>query len=167
MPGFGSGTGKPSELSFFSNALQAYNHIIKNHQLNEENVFIMSRSLGASVATYVASKRNSKGLILITPCDSMEDIDSNHYTWFPVNLLLKHKFKTDEYIDNISSPILVIATDKDGVIPTINLNHLYEPRKDKINLLKINHANHNNINATEKYFSYINGFILSITPLNN
>ena len=136
LPGYGNSTGNPSERSFFSNALQAYDHIIKTHQLDAENIFIMGRSLGASVATYVASKRKSKGLILIAPFDSIEHIASNHYKWFPVKLLLKHKFKTDEYIDNVTSPILAITADNDAVIPAINFNQLYEPRKNKINLLK-------------------------------
>jgi len=167
MPGFGNSTGTPSEHSFFSNALQAYDYIIKTYQLDADNFFIMGRSLGSTVATYVASKRKSKGLILITPFDSIENIARDHYKWYPINIILKHKFKTELYIDSVSSPILAIATDSDGVIPASNLNRLYAPRKEKINLLKINHANHNNINSSEKYFSYINGFILSLSPTKN
>jgi uncharacterized protein len=167
MPGFGSSTGTPSEQSFFSNALQTYDHIIKQNSLNPENVFIMGRSLGSSIATYVASKREAKGLILVTPFDSVENIARNQYKFFPVKLLLKHKFKTEQYIDNVNTPIMFIATDNDGVIPTINLTNLYKPRSQKINLLKINDADHGSISHKEEYFSYINGFILSNSAIEN
>jgi len=167
MPGFGSSTGTPSEQSFFSNALQTYDHIIEQYNLDPEDVFIMGRSLGSSVATYVASKRKSKGLILITPFDSVENIAVNNYSLFPVKLLLKHKFKTEQYIDQVNAPIMFIATDNDGVIPATNLANLYEPRAEKINLLKINDADHGSISHKEKYFSYINGFILSNSTIEN
>ena len=167
MPGFGSSTGTPSEQSFFSNALQTYDHIIKDNGLDPDNVFIMGRSLGSSVATYVASKRKSKGLILITPFDSVENIARNQYKIFPVGLLLKHKFSTEAYIDDVDIPIMFIATDFDEVIPATNLNNLYNTRADKISLLKINDADHSSISHREKYFSYINGFILSNMPIEN
>lgn len=161
MPGFGGSTGKPSEQSFFGSALQAFDHIIQKNNLNPDNIFIMGRSLGSSVATYVASQRKSKGLILITPFDSVEKIAQNQYKLFPVKLLLKHKFKTEVFIDKVKSPILIIATDNDGVIPAANLANLYQPRIEKIKLLKINESDHVSISHSEKYFSYINEFIVS------
>ncbi len=160
-PGYGKSTGQPSERSLFDNALQAYDQIIKTHNLNAKDIIIMGRSLGSSVATYVASKRTSKGLILITPFDSIENIAIKQFHLFPVSLLLKHKFKTIDYIDRVNCPILIIATDNDEIIPSTNLSNLYKTREKKIKLLKINNAGHNDISDKKEYFSYINKFILS------
>jgi hypothetical protein len=159
MPGFGNSTGQLSEHSFFSNGLQIYDYIVKKYHLDTQNIFIMGRSLGSTVATYVASQRNTAGLILITPFDSIENIARKQYSLLPIKLLLKHKFSTEKYIDAVSAPIMVIATDNDGIIPAINLANLYAPRKQKINLLKINDANHINISKKKNYFTYINNFI--------
>lgn len=161
MPGYGSSTGKPTEKSFLDSSLKIYDHIIEKHQLDPEDVFIMGRSIGSSVASYLASQRKLKGLILITPFDSIEQVARNMYKIFPVTLFLKHKFNTDKYIDKTNAPILIIAAEKDGVIPEINLTNLYTPRKDKINMITIPGATHNDISQGNDYFSYINGFILS------
>jgi uncharacterized protein len=166
-PGYGKSTGTPSEDNFYNNALQAYDEILNKHQLNEENVIIMGRSIGSSVATYVSSKRGSSGLILITPFDSIENIAANQFSLFPVSLLLKHKFKTIDFIDNVKSPILIIASDNDEIIPNANLLKLYNSREEKIQLLKINDAGHNDISNKNEYFPYINEFILSKTILKN
>lgn len=161
MPGFGNSTGHPSEINFYKNSLQIYDHIKSNRDIDSENIFIMGRSLGASVASYIASKRNPKGLILITPFDSIENVARHYYKLFPVRFFLKHKFDVEKHINFINSPILVIASDNDGVIPINNLKNLYNPHKEKIKLIKINHASHNNIHTTEQYFSSINEFLLS------
>lgn len=163
LPGYGHSTGTPSEQSFFDNALQAFDQIIKIHDLNINDVHIMGRSLGSSVASYVASQRKIKSLILITPFDSVENMAKDQYPFFPVKYLLKHKFNTEKLLDVISAPILILATDTDGLIPAKSLNNLYLPRKNKINLIKINNTNHNSINTQASYFSSLNGFILSNT----
>ena len=167
MPGYGNSTGTPSEKSFYFHALHIYDHMIKQNNLLPENVFIMGRSLGSSVATYVASKRNPGGLILVSPFDSVESIASHQFKLFPVKSLLKHKFKTEQYIDDVKAPILFITSENDGVIPDINFMNLYLPRKHKVVLLKIEDTDHQTISHKEKYFSSINAFIQSNSTIEN
>ena len=167
LPGFGASSGTPSEKNFYSNALQVYDQIVESSNLNPDNVFIMGRSLGSAVATYVASKRKVRGLIIITPFDSIENVASHYYNLFPVKRLLKHKFQTEAYIDEVNAPIVALTADHDGVIPAENLANLYTPRKQKINLLQIQGSDHNTISHSEQYFSFINGFILANTVNEN
>ena len=167
LPGYGKSTGKPSEKNFFASALQAYDEIVKINQLKPENIIIMGRSLGSSVATYIASQRKSHGLILITPFDSLENIAAKIYRIFPVKLLLKHKFKTIDYIDDVSSPILIISAQNDEIVPVENLNNLLKAREDGVNYFQIPHANHNDIAVSPEYFTHINRFILTLAVFND
>ncbi|MCW9014895.1 MAG: alpha/beta hydrolase [Gammaproteobacteria bacterium] len=165
LPGYGNSTGTPSEKSFYDNALQAYDTIVQKHQLDPDDIIIMGRSLGASVAAYVAAQRKVKSLILVTPFDSVANIAAQQFSWFPVRRLLRHKFNTMEYVSQINAPILIVAAEHDEIIPKTNGNNLYQARPENISLLEVKNTGHNNISQNPQYFQYINGFILANTAL--
>ncbi len=67
--GYINSQGKPSETNLFDDALKIYDKYTKN-----KDIIVVGRSLGTGVATYLASKREVKGLILITPYASILSI---------------------------------------------------------------------------------------------
>lgn len=121
--GFVRSQGKPSEKTIFSDALKIYDKFAKN-----KKVIVMGRSLGTGVATYLASKRPIKGLILITPYDSIASIGQKMYPYLPVKFLLKHKFESIKYILDIKAPVGLIEVQNDATIPKFHFDKL----RDKI-----------------------------------
>jgi len=109
--GFASSTGKPSEKAMFGDALKIYDKYKK-----EKEVMVIGRSLGTGVATYVASKRDVKGLILITPFDSIVSMAKEKYPYFPIDLLLKHKFESAKYMLDVQASVGLIEVEFDDVI---------------------------------------------------
>ena len=165
LPGYGNSTGKPSQKSFYENALQAYDVIVDKHGLDPDNIIIMGRSLGSAVAAHVAANRKAKGLILVTPFDSLENIAAQQFSWFPVRSLLRNKFDSIELIKRVETPILLIGAGSDEIISRSSLDNLYRAQPETCQLLMVPGAGHNDISRKDGYFEYINGFILANTLL--
>lgn len=124
--GYGNSTGKPSEEALFHDALHIYDTYAKGRK-----VYLVGRSLGTGVATYLASQRVVDGLVLLTPYDSIVSIAKMKYPFFPIDLLLKNRFESVNYLPNVKSKIAVFEVENDQTIAHYHLEKLMEqmPRK--------------------------------------
>lgn len=121
-PGYAKSQGKPCERCIEKYALEIFDKYKPD--------YLIGRSLGTTVASFVASKRNVKGIVLITPFDSIENIAKSKYPIFPVSLLLKYKFNEAEFISKTNVPVAVIALKHDDVIPQNALKNLLKHVKN-------------------------------------
>lgn len=119
--GYGSSGGVSSQDAIFADALKIYDHFAK-----DKDVVAIGRSLGSGVATYLASQREVKGLILITPYDSIYAMAKDKYPYLPIRLLLKHQFDSTAYIGNTSAQIGVIEVENDLVVPNKYTHNLIQ-----------------------------------------
>jgi hypothetical protein len=124
--GYMQSTGRPSEKNLFSDALKLLDTYGKN-----KKVIVIGRSLGSGVATYLASKREVQGLILITPYDSIVSIAKKKYPIFPINTLLKYKFQSVKYMPQVKTPVGLIEVKDDETVPVSHFNAL---KKTVLNL---------------------------------
>jgi len=108
-PGYARSQGKPCERCILKYACEIFDKY--------KPEIIIGRSLGSAVATYVASKREIKKLILITPFDSIEEIAKIKYPFLPLKLILKHKFKEIDWIKKVKAPVYVILAENENLIP--------------------------------------------------
>jgi pimeloyl-ACP methyl ester carboxylesterase len=69
--GYGASSGKPSLTALMADGLTVYDHVIA--RVGGE-VVVVGFSLGAAVATRVASKREVRGLALLAPVSSVDDL---------------------------------------------------------------------------------------------
>ncbi len=157
--GYGSSEGQPSEKILYENALKLYDNSLNKYNLKPENIIIVGRSLGSSVATYLAANRKAAGLILITPFDSIKKLSQNRFKIFPINLILKHTFSTIEYIEQVKEKILLLSALNDETIPIENLQNLKNVIASKATIIGYNDVSHNTIQAHNNYYSDINEFI--------
>lgn len=107
--GYGKSTGKPSEEALFHDALVIYDTLVASGFIDPKYTIIIGRSLGTGVASYLASKRPSSGLVLITPFDSLESVAQEKYAIFPIPILLKHRFLSTSYLKNFHGRSLIIS----------------------------------------------------------
>lgn len=159
--GYGSSDGKPSEQGLFLDALAIYDDIRKRWQ--PKQIFLLGRSLGSGIATYVASRKAVQGIILTAPYDSLTHMARRSFPWLPTSLLLKHKFNSLEYVQQIKRPTLIIYGGKDTIIPnkrTLNLiQHIPGPKEVHC----ITQADHNNISLFPEYWLHIINFLDNIS----
>ena len=124
--GYVESTGIPSEEALLSDALKIYDTYAKGRK-----VVVIGRSLGSGVATYLASKRVVDGLVLLTPYDSILSIAKLKYPFFPIDLLLKNKFETVNYLPLVKAKIAVVEVENDATIPRYHFEKLLEAMPTK------------------------------------
>ncbi len=123
--GFSGNKGKPTEKGLYDDA-EASVKWLKDKGIKEENIIIYGESLGTGIATEIAQNKNFAGVILETPFTSMVDVGKSKYPYFPVNFLLKDKYKSDKKIKNIKSPILIMHGEVDSIVPFWMGKKMYE-----------------------------------------
>jgi uncharacterized protein len=155
---FGLSQGVISEKNMFSDALEVYDKLIANPEIDENNVIVIGRSIGTGVATYLSSQRKTNGTVLITPYENMIDVAFEKYPFVPISLLIKHRFESDTYAPNISSPMLALISANDQIIPKHHAYKLKEAWKGKTDALEVN-EDHNSIMSSEEVWKKIEVFV--------
>ena len=146
--GYGGSTGKPSERALVADALSLFDEVRTEH----DDVVVVGASLGSGVAIQLASQRPVSRLVLVTPYDSILNIASRQFPYFPVRWLLLDKFESWRYAAAVTAPTLVIAAEDDEVIPRASTQALVAHFQAGVATLKVvAGAGHNTISASPEY----------------
>ncbi len=160
--GFGKSEGKPTESHLSEDALFILDHLMRENRIDESNIVLMGRSLGSGVATYVASKRKVRGLILVTPFDSLLSVARKHYPIFPVGILLKTRFESVDLAPDIIVPALFLMGNRDNIVPNESSENLFRQWGGPKTLVTVDGADHNTIEQFQQYWEAINRFLKSL-----
>jgi len=150
--GYGKSKGERKEDLMYQDALLLYEKI--NEKFDENEITVYGRSLGSTFATYVASERQPKQLLLETPFYSLESVVRLQYPFVPVSLLLQYRFPTNELITAVKRPITIFHGTADRIVPYENGKQLLE-EVDNINFVSIHGGGHNNLDDFSKYWKYL------------
>lgn len=112
--GYGRGKGRPSEAAILGDALRFYDELIKRPDVDKSRVVIHGRSLGGGPATYLASQRPAKALVLQSVFTSTSDMAN---TFGAPGFVARHAFRNDRIIPTLDLPILIAHGTSDDVIP--------------------------------------------------
>jgi pimeloyl-ACP methyl ester carboxylesterase len=109
------------------------------------------------VATRLASETSPAKLILITPFSSVEDVASEIYWGFPVSLLLKDKYLSWQYAQEVQALTAIIVATDDKVIPMHSSMKLLDSFKPGLaQIYKLDKAGHNTISSHPGYHKLLN-----------
>lgn len=114
--GYGRSTGTPDETGSYTAAEAAYQWL-RNRGYHDSDIVIFGKSLGASVAAHVAQNQPLRALVLESPFSSMADVAAANYAWIPVRLLLKYDYETTDYVKQARTPVTVIHSPHDEIVP--------------------------------------------------
>jgi pimeloyl-ACP methyl ester carboxylesterase len=146
--GYGGSGGSPSEKGFYRDALNIYDLIKGRH----DKIYVIGRSIGAAVATFLAAHREVDRLVLITPFDSALNMAKEIYPYIPVTLLLKDRLDAARYAGEVSAPVHVIVAAEDGIVPRARTDALINAfAPDQLEVDIIERATHNDIDGFEDY----------------
>lgn len=115
-PGYAGNPGKPTESTIYESALAHFDWMVTNG-VNPERIIVYGHSLGAASAVHVAAEREAATLILSAPFLSASEMARKQMPYFPTNLMLKDKFRSDLKMPNVEEELLVLHGDQDRVIP--------------------------------------------------
>jgi len=152
--GFGANAGNPTEATLFADALVVDDWVRARHA----QVSVMGRSLGSGVATWVASRRPTDRLVLVTPFDSILNIARERFPIFPVAPFLKDRYESWRYAGSVKAKVLVVLASDDHVVPRARSAALmaYFPVKPAV--VVVPHSGHNNIHNSAVYTQAIADF---------
>jgi len=78
-------------------------------------IVIWGRSLGSGPATYTASRRGARALLLESPFTSAVAYAARHYRYLPVELLVRDQYPVSEWIRAVTEPLYVAHGADDDV----------------------------------------------------
>lgn len=144
--GYGGSAGAPAESALLADALALFDRVHAAHP----HVAIIGRSLGSSLATFVASQRQggAMALVLLTPFDSIVEVAAHHFPYLPVRWLLKDKYESWRWAPRVTAKTLIVEAGRDEVIPRESMERLTQHFAPKqATLVAIPGADHNSLDS--------------------
>ena len=124
--GYGGNPGRPSEDGLAADARAAQAWLAAQPDVDPDRIAYFGESLGAAVAVGLAVQRPPAALVLRSPFTSLADVGAVHYPWLPVRRLLLDRYPSIERIASVHAPVLVIAGDRDDIVPAALSKRLYD-----------------------------------------
>lgn len=144
---YGASEGEPSERALISDARALFDHVARDHTA----VAVVGRSLGSGVATQLAASRPVERLVLVTPFDSLVRVAAGYFSWLPVNALMRDRYESWRYVNDIHCPVLVIRAEQDQVIPAERTLTLLKAFKQTPVVQVVADAGHNTVQDHADY----------------
>ncbi|MFT4076480.1 MAG: alpha/beta fold hydrolase [Asticcacaulis sp.] len=151
--GYSGSTGKPTEKGLLIDGLAAYDWL-KAQGFRDSDIVIHGHSLGTGVATYVATQRPARALILEAPFTAASDVAAERYPYIPVSLLMKDKFLSRERIREVHMPVLIAHGDRDSIIPFAESERLYQLTNAPKVFIRMRGSEHNTLTRDGVYSYY-------------
>lgn len=141
--GYGDSDGSPHERGLALDARAARNYLLTRPDVDASRLVYFGESLGAAVAVELATEDPPSALVLRSPFTSMVDVGRVHYPILPVDLLLRDRFASIERIAAVRPPLLIIAGDRDSIVPLDQSRRLYDAATSAKQFVVIEGADHN------------------------
>jgi fermentation-respiration switch protein FrsA (DUF1100 family) len=139
--GYGGNPGRPSEQGMAADARAAEAWLAA--QPGVDRIVYFGESLGAAVAIGLAQQRPPAALVLRSPFTSLADVAAVHYPWLPARRLLLDRYPSIEGIASVHVPVLVIAGDRDDIVPESLSRRLYDAAGEPKRYVVVPGAGHN------------------------
>jgi fermentation-respiration switch protein FrsA (DUF1100 family) len=143
--GYGGNPGSPSEQGLARDARAARAYVAGREDVDARRLVYFGESLGAAVAVRLAAEQRPLALVLRSPFVSLADVGGYHYPFLPVRWLLRDRYPSIDLIGRAGCPVLVIAGDRDGIIPAAHSRRLYDAAREPRRLVTIEGADHNDL----------------------
>lgn len=144
--GFGRSNGIPSERGIYQDGIQALKYAENSLGFSRENITLLGRSLGSTVAVEVAAKYSVRRLILVTPLSSgrlqLKAVGKTFVSFFVGDV-----FNNLRKISGVPCPILFIHGTSDKVTPLEMSYSLCKLTHGRGSLAIIHGSDHNNIST--------------------
>jgi len=122
--GYGGSTGTPTEAGLIADAHAAYDYARARYA--PERLAVWGESLGSGVAVALAAEAPLASVILEAPFTSAAAVGQHAYPYLPVHLFMHDQFRSDERIDRVSAPVLVLHGARDTIVPIVFGEQLYQ-----------------------------------------
>ena len=135
--GYGQSEGIPSEKGTYLDAEAAWKYLTKVENFDASNIILFGRSMGGSISAKLATDKRPKVLIIESSFTSIANLGAKIYPFLPVRLLSRFSYDTLKYVKVVKSPVLVIHSSDDEIIPFAHGGAIFEAVHAPKEFLKI------------------------------
>jgi pimeloyl-ACP methyl ester carboxylesterase len=140
-----------SQAQLFGDVEATYNQFEKLYP--ESKIVIAGYSVGTGPAAWLAARHHPRRLLLHAPYYSMADMAAHTIRLWPIlpGWLLRYPLATNEYVQQVSAPVVLFHGDRDEVIPyqsSVRLRALLKPGDQ---LITIRGGRHNGLLERPQY----------------
>lgn len=163
--GYGQSQGKISEQGTYRDAEAAWNYLTQARRIPRQQIIVFGRSLGGAIAAHVAGRFIPGILILESSFTSVPDMAARLYPLVPARLLSRFQYDARKMLESVTSPVLIIHSPDDDIIPFENGQLLFESARTPKEMLKIR-GDHNSgfLVSGSLYTEGISSFIEANLP---
>lgn len=162
--GYGQSTGRTTERGLYRDADAAWRYLTEGRGIAASNIVMFGRSMGASVASRLASKNQPLALIVESSFTSVPDIAQELYPWLPARWLSRLSHATRDYVRDVHCPVLVIHSRDDEIIPYHHGEAIFASANEPRTLLTIRGTHNDAFLLDER--AYIEGLRTFLTGLS-
>ena len=135
--GYGRSEGRPTEEGTYQDAMAAWRYLTEERGVSPEKIVLFGRSLGGSVAAWLAARHTPGALIVESTFTSVPDFASEMYPWLPARWLTRFRYDAVKHLSSITCPVLVVHSRDDEIIPVGHGRRLYEAAREPRQFLEI------------------------------
>ena len=164
--GYGQSAGRPDEAGTYRDAEGAWRYLVEQRGVSPDRIIVFGRSLGAAIATYIASKHTPRALIVESAFTSVPDLAARFYPFMPVRWLTRYHYSTREYLQRVSCPVLVVHSREDDIIPFAHGHSLFEAAQSPKDFFEINGGHNDALLVTGKrYENGLDRFLVNVVQM--
>ena len=146
--GYGASTGSVSEQGFITDALTAYDTLVKEG-IPPQKIAVVGESLGTGVAVQLAAQRPVGAVALEAPFTGAVDVAAGIYWYLPVRWVMKDQYLSRDHISDVRVPLLIQHGDADRVIPVDQGRRLFDMANDPKELVILPGQGHDAIGSPD------------------
>lgn len=135
--GYGKSEGTPSERGTYLDAEAAWRHVVNAMGVPPDRIVVFGRSLGGSIAAWLAQKHTPRLLVLESAFTSMRAEAAALYPWLPARLFVGDMYDTEKFVQDVKCPVLVIHSPDDEIVPYAHGQRLFALAHDPKRFLQI------------------------------
>ncbi|MBM4436253.1 MAG: alpha/beta hydrolase [Actinobacteria bacterium] len=143
--GYGDNPGDPDEAGLLADARAARAYLLTRSEVEATRLAYFGESLGAAIAVALAVEHPPAAVVLRSPFSSLEAVARVHYPFLPGRWLLRDRFPAAEQIARIAAPTLVIAGERDRIVPPEQSREVFEAAAGPKTWLLVPGADHNDL----------------------
>lgn len=162
--GYGQSGGSTTERGIYHDADAAWRYLTENRGISAGDIVIFGRSLGGSVASWLAAQYQPLALIVESSFTSVPDIAQELYWWLPVRWLSRFSHATRDYIQDVRCPVLIIHSREDEIIPFHHGEEIFASANEPRTLLALRGTHNDAFLLDER--AYIEGLRVFLTGLS-
>ncbi len=159
--GYGISSGKiEKEEDIYTDSRAAWDYLIRELGISDENIIIWGWSMGGAVAVNLAQHKKCHALIMESTFFNLYDMAGKFYRLLPMKWLMRFDFTSGEKLMNIGVPVLFSHSKTDETVPYIHGIRLYEKFSGKKKFIEITgDHNHGIFDSQEKFLPEAKQFL--------